>query len=89
MKRKTSPRKTALQLNQARELMTKGESREALIMALNTLLQALNNLRGSLLALQTGLSEMQQVFPLTPAPAPVKLATVPRLDPTKKPPILH
>jgi hypothetical protein len=89
MKGKTSPSTTAVQLEQARELMNKGESREALIIALNALLQALHTLRGSLLSLQSGLSEMQEVFPLTPAPAPVKLAAVPRLKLIKKPRILH
>lgn len=89
MKRKTSPSSSAVQLEQARELMNKGESREALVMALNALLQALHTLRGSLLSLQGGLSEMQQLFPLTPAPAPVKVASVPRLELLKKPRILH
>lgn len=83
MKRKTNPSGTAVQLEQARE------SREALIKALNTLLQALHNLRGSLLTLQTGISEMQQLYPLTPAPAKVKAAHAPHLDLRKKPTILH
>jgi hypothetical protein len=89
MKGKTGPSATAEQLEQARELMNKGESREALIIALNALLQALHTLRGSLLSLQNGISEMQEIFPLTPAPAPVKVAAVPRLTLVKKPYILH
>jgi hypothetical protein len=89
MKGKTGPSATAEQLEQARELMNKGESREALIIALNALLQALHTLRGSLLSLQNGISEMQEIFPLTPAPAPVKVASVPRLKVVKKPYILH
>jgi hypothetical protein len=89
MDKKTNPSATAVQLEQARKLMNKGESREALIMALNALLQALHTLRGSLVSLQTGLSEMQELFPLTPAPAPVKVGAVPRLELVKKPRILH
>lgn len=89
MERKKSPSATAVQLEQARKLMNKGESREALITALSALLQALHTLRGSLLSLQNGLSEMQEFFPLTPAPAPVKVASVPRLELLKKPRILH
>lgn len=89
MKGKKSPSITALQLEQARELMNKGESREALITALNALLQALHALRSSLLSLQNDLSEMQEFFPLTPAPTPVKAASRPRLELMKKPPILH
>jgi hypothetical protein len=86
MKGKKSPSATAVQLEQARDLMNQGESREALIKALSALLQALHTLRGSLLSLQNGLSEMQEIFPLTPAP--VKVASMPRLV-MKKPPILH
>lgn len=89
MEGKKNPSAAALQLEQARELMNKGESREALIIALNALLQALHTLRGSLLSLQNGLSEMQDLFPLTPTPAPVKLEAVPRLKLVKKPRILH
>jgi len=65
MKGKTSSSATAMKLEQARELMNKGESREAMIMALNALVQALHTLRASLLSLQHGLSEMQELFPLT------------------------
>ena len=89
MNGKKSPSATAVQLEQARALMNKGESREALITALNALLQALHTLRSSLLSLQSGLSEMQQFFPLTAAPAPVKVVSVPRLELVKKPRILH
>ena len=89
MKGKTNSSATAEKLEQARDLMNKGESREALIMALNALLQSLHTLRASLLSLQNGLSEMQGLFPLTPAPAPVKVASVPRLELLKKPRILH
>ena len=87
MEGKKGPSAAVVQSGQARELMTKDESREALIMALNTLLQALHALRNSLLSLQTGLSEIQEIFPLTPAP--VKVASVPRLGLLKKPRILH
>jgi len=86
---KTSPQGTVVQLDQVRELLTKGESREDLIMALNALLQALQTLRTNLLSLQTGLSAMQKLFPLTPAPAPVKVATGLRLDLMQKARILH
>ncbi|MBI4643111.1 MAG: hypothetical protein HY743_05135 [Deltaproteobacteria bacterium] len=67
----------------------KTSSSATAVMALNALLQALHTLRGSLLSLQNGLSEMQELFPLTPAPAPVKVASVPRLELLKKPRILH
>lgn len=89
MKGKTNPGETAVQLDQVRELMTKGESREALITALNALLQAIQTLRNSLISLQSGLSELQELFSLTPAPAPVKVATRCRPDLMKKPRILH
>ncbi|OGP71147.1 MAG: hypothetical protein A2Z73_06275 [Deltaproteobacteria bacterium RBG_13_60_28] len=89
MKDKKSSNATAVQLEQARELMHQGHSREALIMAMNALLQALNTLRGTLLSLQSGLSEVQELFPRTPAPAPVKVAAVPRLELMKKPRVLH
>jgi len=89
MKDKMNSSATAVQLDLAREMMHKGQSREALIMALNALLQALNTLRGSLLSLQSGLSEVQELFPLAPAPAPVKVAAVSRLELVKKPRVLH
>lgn len=89
MKKRTNANATAVQLEQARELMQQGQSREALVMAMNALLQALNNLRGSLLSLQNGLSEVQELFPLNPAPARVKVAAVPRLELVKKPRVLH
>jgi len=66
-KGKTSPNASAAQLEKARELMSQGESREAMIMALNTLLQALHTLRASLLSLQNGLSEMQELLPWRPS----------------------
>jgi hypothetical protein len=87
MKNKPSSNATAMQLDQARALMHRGHSREALILAMNALLQALNNLRGSLLSLQSGLSEVHDLLPL--APARVKVAAVPRLELVKKPRVLH
>ncbi len=74
MKDKTSPTAQVVQLAQARESIPKGQSREALIRAMSALLLALNTLRGSLLSLQSGLSEGQEFLPLTPAPAPAKVA---------------
>ena len=65
---------TAIQLDQARDLMQRGYSREALVMAMNALLQALHNLRNSLVNLQTGISEVQELLPLSPAPVRVKVA---------------
>lgn len=89
MKEKANPRASAVQMDQDRESMTPGESREEMIMALNNLIQALNTLRESLLSLQNGISKIQEMLPLTPAPAPVKVAAVSRLDLLKKPRILH
>ena len=89
MKDKNSSNATAVQLEQAQELMQRGHSREALVIAMNALLQALNNLRSSLLSLQTGLAEVQELFPLNPAPARVKAAAAPYLELVKKPRILH
>ena len=56
-------------------------------MALNNLIQALNTLRESLLSLQNGITKIQEMLPL--APAPVKVASVSPLDLLKKPRILH
>ena len=80
---------TAIQLDQARDLMQRGYSREALVMAMNALLQALHNLRNSLVNLQTGISEVQELLPLSPAPVRVKVGAVPRLELVKKPRVLH
>jgi len=89
MKDKTNPTATAVQIDEARGLMHKGQSREALIRAMRALLQALNTLRGSLLSLQDGLSEGQEFLPLASVPAPVKIAPSPRLPLLAKPHILH
>ena len=89
MKGKANPNASAVQLDQDRETMTQGESREDMIMALNHLIQALNTLRDSLLSLQNGIAKIQEMLPLTPAPAPVKVATLSPLDLLKKPRILH
>lgn len=89
MKDKTSPTATVVQLDQVRELMHKGQFREALMTAMSALLQALNSLRGSLLSLQEGLPVGPGFFPLAPAPAPVKAAAAPRLPLLQKPRILH
>ena len=79
MKDKTSPTAQVVQLDQARESMHKGQSREALITAMSALLQALKTLRGSLLSLQDGFSDGQEFLPLASAPAPVKVAAKPRI----------
>lgn len=89
MKGKKNPSVSAVQIDQDPESLTPGESREDMIMALNNLIQALNSLRESLLSLQNGITRIQEMLPLTPAPAPVKVASVPRLALLKKPRILH
>ncbi|MDD2903566.1 MAG: hypothetical protein PHU44_14165 [Syntrophales bacterium] len=89
MKDKANPNASAVQLDQDQESMTPGASREEMIMALNNLIRALNTLRESLLSLQNGIAKIQEILPLTPAPAPVKVATVSPLDLLKKPRILH
>ena len=87
MKQKTNSSASAVQKDQDREATMPGESREEMIMALNNLIQALNTLRESLLSLQNGITKIQEMLPL--APAPVKVATVSPLDLLKKPRILH
>lgn len=88
MKGKTNPTATVVQVDAAREMMNKGQSREALMKAMSALLQALNTLRGSLLSLQDGLSARQEFLPLASAPAPAKVAA-PRLPLIPKPRILQ
>ncbi|MFZ5451032.1 MAG: hypothetical protein ACOZF2_04035 [Thermodesulfobacteriota bacterium] len=89
MKEKTNPSTSVVQMDQDLESTTQVESREELIMALNHLIQALNTLRESLLSLQNGIAKIQEMLPLTPAPAPVKVASVSPLDLLKKPRLLH
>lgn len=63
MKDHDEPPDTNLQLEEARELMDQGQPREALIMALNTLMYTLNTLRTSLLSLQKNLVQVQTRLP--------------------------
>ncbi|MFA5111390.1 MAG: hypothetical protein WC443_08305 [Desulfobaccales bacterium] len=52
MHRKSDPPPGFVRMNQARELMDRGRYRESLVMAVEALLQELNTLRDSLVALE-------------------------------------
>ncbi len=52
MKNQSGTTPGLIRIDQARQLMEKGQYRESLLLALEVLLQELNNLRESLIALQ-------------------------------------
>jgi hypothetical protein len=54
-----------VKMDQARKLMEQGQHRESLLLALDVLLQELNNLRESLLALQM-VTRLETATPATP-----------------------
>jgi len=56
-----------VKMDQARKLMEQGQHRQSLLLALEVLLEELNNLKESLLALQ-----MVTRLEVEPAPAPVR-----------------
>ncbi len=61
-----------VKMNQARRLMEQGQHRESLLLALEVLLQELNNLRESLIALQKviRLEKATPVAPIKEEPPP-------------------
>ncbi|MBM4285626.1 MAG: GPO family capsid scaffolding protein [Deltaproteobacteria bacterium] len=67
MRNSPSSVQTARQLEQARELMARGQADKALVIALGALHIALNNLKEALAKLQTNLAQA--------------MATLPRQDP--------
>jgi hypothetical protein len=75
-----------MKIEQARRLMEQGHYRESLLLALETLLQELNKLRESLIAIQmlTRL-EMQSAPPVKTEPPPSE----PDWLPLPKPRVIH
>jgi hypothetical protein len=87
MKDKANTPQSFVRMEEARRLMDQGHYQESLILALEALLQELDNLRDSLLALQTVTrSEL-------PAAAPTAREEQPRPEPywlpAVKPRVLH
>jgi hypothetical protein len=87
MKDRVNSPQSFVRMEEARKLMDQGHYQESLILALDALLQELDNLRGSLLALQTVTrSELPAAAPLSreepPQPEPYWLPAV-------KPRVLH
>ena len=66
MKDQTAATPGMVKMDQARRLMEKGQYRESLLLALEVLLQELNNLRESLIALQIVTRLEQQKTPVAP-----------------------
>jgi hypothetical protein len=86
-KDKANTPQSFVKMEEARRLMDQGHYQESLMLALDVLLQELDNLRSSLLALQT-----VSRWELSPAAAPVR-EEQPRPEPdwlpAVKPRILH
>jgi len=87
MKDKANTPQSFVKMEEARRLMDQGLYQESLVLALDALLQELDNLRDSLLALQTVTrSELPAATPVTweeqPHPEPYWLPAV-------KPRVLH
>jgi hypothetical protein len=87
MKDKANTPQSFIKMEEARRMMDQGQYQESLVLALDALLQELDNLRSSLLALQTVTrSELPAATPETweepPIPEPYWLPAV-------KPRVLH
>jgi hypothetical protein len=71
MKNKSDPPASFVKMEQARRLMDQGRPQESLVLALEALLQELDNLRDSLQAMQTMTrSELQALAPNIPEEPP-------------------
>lgn len=87
MKDKANNPQSFIKMEEARRLMDQGQHQESLVLALDALLQELDNLRSSLLALQT---VTRSELPAANVPA---LEEQPHLEhywlPAVKPRVLH
>jgi hypothetical protein len=87
MKDKANTPQSFIKMEEARRLMDQGHFQESLILALDALLQELDNLRSSLLALQTVTrSELPGAAPKAPEEQP---PAEPYWLPVVKPRVLH
>ena len=87
MKDKVNTPQSFIKMEEARRMMDQGHCQESLVLALDALLQELENLRSSLLALQAA------PRPELPAASPPAWEDQPHLDPywlpAVKPRVLH
>lgn len=87
MKDKANTPRSFIKMEEARSMMDQGQYQESLVLALEALLQELDNLRSSLLVLQTA---TRSELPAASAPA---LKEPPHLEPywlpAVKPRVLH
>jgi hypothetical protein len=87
MKDKANTPQSFIKMEEARRMMSQGQYQESLVLALQALLQELDNLRRSLLALQTA---TRPELPAAKAPA---WEEQPQLEPYRlpaaKPRVLH
>lgn len=87
MNDKVNTPQSFIKMEEARRLMDQGHIEESLILALDALLQELDNLRSSLLALQTlTRSELPAATPMAPEEPP---PPEPYWLPVVKPRVLH
>lgn len=87
MRDKANTPQSFIKMEEARRMMDQGQCQESLVLALEALLQELDNLRSSLLALQA------VTRPELPAPSAPAWEEQPHLEPywlpTVKPRVLH
>jgi hypothetical protein len=87
MKVKTNTPQSFIKMEEARRMMDQGQCQESLVLALDALLQELDNLRSSLLALQ---SVTRSELPATNPPAWEEQPLLePYWLPAVKPRVLH
>ena len=79
---KLTPQEMAAQLERARELMAQGHSEKALLLAMDTLMEVLKQLRESLSALQENLAKLRGQMPSFEEGKPLQG----QILPFKKPP---
>jgi hypothetical protein len=87
MKDKANTPQSFVKMEEARRLMDQGRHQESLVLALDALLQELDNLRSSLLAMQT--VTRLEVSPAAPTAREEQPHSEPYWLPAVKPRILH
>ena len=87
MKDKANDPQSFVKMEEARRLMDQGHYQESLVLALDALVQELDNLRSSLLALQT--VTRSELSPAAPKAREEQLYPEPYWLPAVKPRILH
>jgi hypothetical protein len=87
MKDKVNDPQSFVKMEEARRLMDQGHYQESLVLALDALVQELDNLRSSLLALQT--VTRSELSPPVPSDAAEQLYSEAYWLPAVKPRILH